>query len=77
MADEKMKGRTPHGEKNSGAKLTAKDVMEIRLTYKPNIHTIERYRQKNILTRKELAVKFGVSISAITRLTNGHSWTHL
>lgn len=57
MTDAKIKGRTNWG----GAKLTAKQVQEIR----------ERYKWGN---RQKLADEYGVSPWSITRVVKRHTW---
>ena len=56
------------GEKNGRAKLTEKQVLEIRSSYIP--------RDKNFCKRK-LAKKYGVSYETITRIVCGTLWTYL
>lgn len=57
--DRDAKGRCAHGEIAGGAKLTAKQVAEIRAATSP---------------RHELAERFGVSTRQIGRIVNGTSW---
>lgn len=50
------------GENHSNAKLTNADVLEIRASDK---------------TQRELAERFGVTVSSISNIRRGKSWTHL
>lgn len=54
------------GENNCGAKLTEKDVIEIRERYK----TME-------WTQKQLADEFKVNATTIRHILNNRTWTHL
>ncbi len=57
-------GEPPRGEKNGQSKLTENDVHYIRNT---------RY----VISRKDLAVKFGVSIKHIDRIRCKERWAHV
>lgn len=56
------------GENNSRAKLTEKDVIEIRKTYIPG--------DKDFCKRR-LAEKYGVTYVTITKIVTGQIWKHL
>ena len=60
--DAKDRGRVPVGEKHYLAKLTEKDVLEIRASD---------------LTCAKLAMQFGVSLSNISFIRTGKSWRHV
>jgi hypothetical protein len=53
------------GEKNTQSKLTSENVLEIRVL------------RKSGLKYSELANKFNLSISGISNIFNGHTWTHI
>lgn len=57
------------GEDNSAAKLTNAQVREIRARY-------TRY-QRGGTTLRTLAAEFGVSMSLISQIVRGKTWTHL
>lgn len=57
--------RQPSGERHGHAKLTSQNVIEIRAA------------RRNGLTWKELARKFGVSITAATFAGKGKTWRHV
>jgi hypothetical protein len=63
--DKKAHGTDPTGERNARHKLTESAVREIRVL-----------RSQGALQR-ELAAKFGVSISAIQFVLNGQRWSHV
>lgn len=67
MIDRGKKNRTHRavGEKNHQAKLTAKDVFEIKAT--------EKLRGSGV----SLANKFGVSPTKIAQIRNNKAWIHL
>ena len=52
------------GENHPLAKLTAKDVREIRRTY----------AETNSITLKDLSEKYDITKSQIWRIVNGFSW---
>lgn len=62
ISDRDKKGRTPWGETHSAAKLTEKDVNEIRKSHD---------------TQASLARRFGVSQANISSIRSGNSWRHL
>jgi hypothetical protein len=55
----------PKGEDNSHAKLTAEEVGAIR----------QRFTRGELIRR--LAVEYGVTVSTISNIVNGRSWTHV
>jgi len=63
LRDMANKGRSTHGEKNKGAKLTAEQVLEIR--------ALKSY------TYQQLADAFGVSRVAIKRIKRRRTWTRI
>lgn len=63
--DKIMHGRSLRGERNPKAKLTADDVRAIRAAP-------ERYGMKS-----ELARRYGVNNTLITRIRNGEMWAHV
>jgi hypothetical protein len=56
----------PRPRNDGNAKLTEKEVREIRRLYRP-------YR----VTRREVANRFGVSVSAVKKIVSGCTWNHL
>jgi len=66
MADMKQKRRSTYGERAAGAKITEKDVMEIR-------KLIEDPR----VTQLQLANKYGLSDTTISSIVSGQTWGHL
>lgn len=71
IADCVSKLRHPRGEKKPLAKLTEAAVMEIRT----KLGTGQRVRRNSIL--QSLAIKFGVSESAISMARSGYTWAHV
>lgn len=67
VADSIANGTFPRGEKNGHAKLTAADVVAIREAI--------RCGKRGIQT--ELATRYGVAQSVITKIKWGHSWAHV
>jgi hypothetical protein len=59
-------GGSSLGEKNGSARLTPGQVVDIR-----------RMRNSEGLSLRELAVEYGVSVSAIHRAATGRTWAHL
>jgi len=57
-----IKGRQALGERNSGAKLTAAKVLEIRLAKG---------------TQQEIAERFGISRPNVSLIRGGRTWKHL
>lgn len=55
------------GEKNIKVKLTEQQVLEIRAKHKPNVKKCN----------KNLANEYGVSVSAVERITGRKTWTHI
>lgn len=64
--DSKKHGTNPEGERNGLAKLTEKDVANIRL----------KYRSENI-SQTKLGKLFGVSQGVISYVVNRKTWTHI
>lgn len=66
--DCKGRQRSPRlvGERNGQAKLTRKQVLEIRRRYK-----------KGVMCQRELGVRYGVTQSMISMIVLGKSWKHL
>lgn len=65
MQDKTRKGRTPRGETSPTSVLTEAQVREIR----------ELYATGTVL-QKDLAVRFNVSQTQISRITLGKRWKH-
>lgn len=63
ISDPKRRGRS--GERNNGAKLTEQAVRNIR------------HLAKDGVSRKELALRFGVSVHTIDAIRYGRIWTHI
>jgi hypothetical protein len=59
--DKVAKGRQGFGEKNPGAKLTEKEVEEIR---------------KAVGLLKNIAADFGVALSTVSQIRSGQRWRH-
>lgn len=59
----KFKGHT-RGEKNSHARLTAKQVLEIRRRYQTELG-------------KNLAPEFGITLGTLYQIVEGYRWKHL
>ena len=62
--DKVKHGTAQRGERGPSAKLTAQDVREIRLLLEEGV------------TQKVIALKFGVTQVAISRIKVGKSWKH-
>ena len=71
VADRKAKGRSCKGEEHHKAKLTAKQVAEIKDKYRGSQH---RNRPKTGPTMKELGEEYGVTDSSIRSIILGKSW---
>lgn len=65
IADKVQKGRQQRGEQAGGAKLTTREVIEIK-----------RARSAGTAVAA-LASQFGVNKSAISRIANGTRWAHV
>lgn len=61
MMDAKRKGRTASGARHGGAKLSAEDVRTIRYL-------------SGAIAQRQLAARFGVSVSNISQIVRGYSW---
>lgn len=61
------------GEKNPAATISEKDVIEIRANYTYG----KKSKVKGELTKKELALKYGVSFYCIKNIILGKTWKHL
>ena len=61
MADMKLRGRSPHGERHGQAKLTLESVREIRLRVGGESHS-------------QVARRFGVSRSLVSMIVSGKRW---
>lgn len=66
MADRERHGRTPRGETNGEAKLTERQVLEIR----------RRFAAGGLLV-KNLADEFGVTGTQIGAIVYGKNWRHI
>jgi DNA-binding transcriptional regulator YiaG len=66
MHDMSVKGMAAHGIRVKHARLTDKDIREIRA----------RYASEDI-TQKELALLYGVKRSAISKITLRNAWRHI
>ena len=64
--DRNKRQRQAKGETNGRAKLSKKDVQDIRIRYVP-------YK----ITLKELSKEFGVTLDQIHRIVNRKSWRHI
>jgi hypothetical protein len=62
MADMASKGRAPKGETHVAAKLTEADVLAIRA---------------ETGTQQEIAAKYGISTSQVSRIRLGQTWKHV
>jgi hypothetical protein len=67
MRDRSNKGRQPRGITHPCVRLTEDQVHYIRT----------KKRRKGPETLKQLAARFGVTLSAIMHIRQGHSWKHL
>jgi len=65
-ADSARKARRPRGSRNSQAKLTEGQVLEIR----------ERYTQGGV-TQKELAASYGISHALVSFIVTRKAWKHI
>lgn len=63
--DMSKKGRSPRGSKSGAAKLTEKQVLEIRIKY------------KNGVSRTELLEEYGVDRSNIHLIVSNITWKHV
>jgi DNA invertase Pin-like site-specific DNA recombinase len=63
--DKANKGRSARGIKNASAKLTEKQVIEIREIY------------PSILSSRKIAILYNVSKSCIKRIINRTGWKHI
>jgi hypothetical protein len=66
MDDKVLKGRSARGEKNTKAKLTNAQVLEIRKMY-----------SKGRVTQRSLAQKYGVIQQAIQAIVTRTTWKHI
>ena len=66
--DKEMKGRgnQPRGSKNANAKLTERDVVEVR-----------RLRNEEHLTLKEIGNRFGITEAAVSAIVRRKLWKHV
>ncbi len=64
MADRDSKRRQPHGERNGSAKLSWKDVLEIRQKFQDGA------------TRYEIASHYNVHYSAVCRVISERCWNN-
>lgn len=64
----------PRGEGHYNSKLDSEDVRLIRSAVD---HRRELLRDARLLSDRELAKKFGVSRSCISRIAQGVMWRHL
>jgi len=62
------------GESSNVAKLTEKQVLEIRASYAGKQHSSEVRRGP---TMEQLAARYGVSRKQIANILSGHSWSHI
>ncbi len=62
--DKRLHGTLPFGEKVWSAKLTQKDVIEIKLL-------------AGTMSQKKLAIRYGVNQANISRLLRGEQWGHV
>jgi len=67
--DAKAKGRNSIGERNGSAKLTEKQVLNLRTEIKDRI--------KNKVKAKDIQKKYGISEKQYKRIRNRTSWGHL
>lgn len=65
--DMKQRGRSLFGERSNTAKLTDQQIQEIR----------DRMKTYTRGLQSQLAIEYGVSQSAISRVINGKNWSHL
>lgn len=61
-SDKRKNKSSSHGVKNSGAKLTEKQVLAIYKSHK---------------SHGSIAKEFGISVGAVFRIKNGNGWSHL
>lgn len=74
MAKGRAAGIGLRGEESNAAKLTEKQVLEIRADYAGKQHSSEARRGP---TMQQLAEKHGVSRKQIANVLTGYSWSHL
>jgi len=65
--------KTHKGEKNTSAKLTEEQVIEIRKNYKYG----RRSKHEGGETKQQIADRYGVTFSAIKNIIQGNTWKHL
>lgn len=65
MADMQAKGHSTTGTRNSQAKITDDDVLEIRRLVADGVR------------RKEVAARFGICGSSVDNIVNGTTWKHV
>lgn len=61
------------GELNGQAKLTAAQAVEIRARYESGRTSTAKYARSTI-TRRQLAIEYGVSKTQVTRIVHGTRW---
>jgi hypothetical protein len=68
MEDMSKKGRAhqPKGELHGGAKLTEREVVEIRAMYRPGV-----------VSMGKISTLFGVSRKLIHNIVNRKAWNHI
>lgn len=64
IADKRVHGTLPQGEKHNQAKLTEASVLEIRSL-------------RGLVSRKQIAMRFGVGRSTIDNIIDGVTWRHV
>lgn len=57
--------KLPRGEANGSSKLTKRDVLTIKRTYRPGV------------SQRSLAERFGVTQAVISRILSGIAWSHV
>lgn len=72
--DAKMKGRHGFGEQHPLARLTEKDVRDLRNQFPRNGR---RLNPEQVAQQKEIAGKFGITIGGLRRMLYGFSWRHV
>lgn len=71
------KGTKQEGENNGGAKLTAKEVAEIRHIWDTHKHLPMRRRKELGVTTIALAEEYGVHKGTISRIVRSRNWIHV
>ncbi len=66
MADSVSRDRHARGERNGHAKLSDKEILEIRTLY-----------AEGKLFQKEIAAKFGIDQGHVSHIVNGQAWKHI